>query len=50
LLNIHHQTAANWLAELADHLPPAPLPEEVEIGELDEMYTFVEDKKTDTTS
>ena len=50
LLNIHHQTVANWLEELADHLPPAPLPEEVEIGELDELYTSIQGKKRDITS
>ena len=52
LLNIHHQTVANWLEELADKLPPAPLPENVEVGELDEMYTSIQgkDKKSGFSS
>jgi transposase-like protein len=50
LLGIHHQTVANWLEEVADHLPPAPLPKEVRIGELDELYTSIQGKKTAITS
>lgn len=50
LLNIHHQTVANWLEELADRLPPAPMPDDVEIGELDELFTSIQGKKRNITS
>ncbi len=50
LLNIHHQSVANWLEDLADRLPPAPLPDDVEIGELDELFTSIQGKKRDITS
>ena len=50
ILKIHHTTVLNWLEEKATNLPPGPFPDAPEIGELDELYTFVEDKKTDTSS
>jgi len=34
----------------AAQLPPAPLPDEVETIEMDELHTFIEDKKTKPTS
>ena len=46
-----HQTVANWVAAHADALPAQPpQPEHVETAELDELYTFVGDKKTPVTS
>ena len=50
ILKIHHQTVANWIKESATQLPPGPFPDPIEIGELDELYTFIEDKKTDISS
>ncbi len=50
ILKIHHQTVANWIEESATQLPPGPFPDPIEIGELDELYTFIEDKKTDISS
>ncbi len=50
ILKIHHQTVSNWLEERAAQLPPGPFPDTPEIGELDELYTFIEDKKTDISS
>ena len=50
LLNIHHTTVMNWLEEYAEKLPPGPYPASVEIGELDELYTSIQGKKTDITS
>jgi hypothetical protein len=50
LLNIHHTTVMNWLEDYAKDLPPGPFPASVEIGELDELYTSIQGKKTDITS
>ena len=50
ILKIHHQTVANWIEESATQLPPGPFPDPIEIGELDELYTFTGDKKTDISS
>src|SRR5918911_4303317 len=45
-LGVVHQTVANWVTAASDGLPDAPpVPERVETAELDELYTFVADKK-----
>ena len=51
-LDISRQTVANWVKAHADSLPDvSPLPgDEVEVAELDELFTFVEKKKTSSTS
>jgi transposase-like protein len=49
-LGIHHQTVANWVKEYAEKLPDAPVPEKVQTAELDELFTFIGDKKTGSTS
>ena len=46
LLNIHHTTVMNWLEDYAENLDPGPFPASVEIGELDELYTSIQGKKT----
>jgi hypothetical protein len=43
-------TVMNWLEDYAKDLPPGPFPTSVEIGELDELYTSIQGKKTDFTS
>ena len=50
-LGIDHVTVMNWVKAHADQLPPAPTPTEepLHIVEMDELYTFVERKKTDGT-
>jgi len=47
-LGVVHQTVANWVAAYADALPDQPpQPDDpVAIAELDELNTFVGDKKT----
>jgi transposase-like protein len=40
------QTVAYWVTDLAEALPNAPLPSEVKEAEMDEMFTFIGDKKT----
>lgn len=49
-LGVNHQSVANWVAAYAAQLPDPPLPEQVETVELDELYTFIEEKKTEFTS
>jgi len=49
-LKIHHRTVSLWVKSHAEKLPPTPVPAEVHTAELDEMYTFIGDKKTKSTS
>jgi transposase-like protein len=48
-LKIAPRTVALWVTDLAEALPNAPLPEEVKEAEMDEMFTFIGDKKTEST-
>ena len=52
ILEISHQTVANWVKAYADQLPDAPpTPEGVlEVNEMDELFTVVGAKKTASTS
>lgn len=44
---ISHNSVINWVKELGQQLPDAPAPEVIpEVGELDELQTFVGSKKT----
>lgn len=45
-LKVAPQTVAYWVTEAAEALPNAPLPNEVSEAEMDEMFTFIGDKKT----
>jgi transposase-like protein len=52
-LAVSHQSVANWLKRHANSLPDhPPQPEAVtlEVNELDELHTFIGDKKTKSTS
>jgi len=49
-LGVNHQSVANWVADHAEILPQAPVPEEVKEAEMDELFTFIGDKKTRSTS
>jgi len=49
-LGVNPQSVANWAQAHAEKLPPAPVPEQVENAELDELFTFIGDKKTGFTS
>ena len=40
----------NWVKAYAAQLPDAPMPAEVDDVEMDELYTFIEHKKTESTS
>ena len=52
MLNVSHQTVSNWVTEQADRLPDEPpMPSgQLEVNEMDELFTFVGDKKTSFTS
>ena len=39
-----------WVKEHAEKLPEAPVPGEAYTVEMDELYTFIEEKKTGSTS
>lgn len=45
-LKVVPQTVAYGVTDLAEALPNAPLPNEVKEAEMDEMFTFIGDKKT----
>jgi transposase-like protein len=49
-LGIHHRTVAMWVKAQAALLPKPPMPEHVDTAEMDEMFTFIGDKKTRSTS
>lgn len=48
-LGVHHQTVINCVNAYVAALPPAAVPQQTTI-ELDELYTFVGEKKTKRTS
>jgi transposase-like protein len=49
-LKVSPQTVAYWVTEVAEALPNAPVPAEVKEAEMDELFTFMGDKKTGSTS
>ncbi len=49
-MEVHHTSVMNWVKEHAEKLPEAPVPEDVYTVEMDELYTFIADKKTGSTS
>jgi len=49
-LGIHHRTVAMWVKAQAALLPKPPMPEHVDTAEMDEMFTFIGDKKTRSAS
>ena len=51
LLGVNHQSVANWVAAAAAHVQtPPPQPAASAVIELDELYTFIGQKKTKSTS
>ena len=48
-LKVAPQSIANWVAEVAEGLPEAPVPREVKTAEMDELFTFIGDKKTESS-
>jgi transposase-like protein len=50
-LGVHHQTVINWTnAHIATLPDTPPLPSEVTVVEQDELFTFIGEKKTKSTS
>ncbi len=47
-LKVHHRTVSLWVADHAETLPNAPVPEEIKDAEMDELFTFIGDKKTES--
>ena len=50
LLQVNHQRVANWVNAYAAQLPAPPILDQVETVELDELFTFVAAKKSQTYS
>jgi hypothetical protein len=48
-LGVHHQSVANWAKAHAEELPAAPVSEKIDNAEMDELFTFIGDKKTRST-
>lgn len=46
-LGVHHRTVSLWVQAQAAQLPDPPVPSEVKEAEMDELFTFIGDKKTD---
>jgi transposase-like protein len=49
-LGLHHSTISLWVKAYAANLPETPKPAEVKDAEMDELFTFIGDKKTGSTS
>lgn len=52
-LSVSHQTVANWIKAHAESLPdepPQPDALTLDVSELDELFTFIGEKKTRCTS
>jgi transposase-like protein len=45
-LGLHHRTVSLWIKASAANLPALPVPEEVKTAEMDELFTFIGNKKT----
>jgi transposase-like protein len=44
LLGVNHQTVVNWIREREKKQPPAPMPRQGEIVEMDELYAVHQKK------
>ncbi len=49
-LGVHHRTVSLWVKAKVNSLPPTPVPKEVKVVEMDELFTFVGEKKRKSTS
>src|SRR5215211_5321016 len=47
-LKVSPQTVSLWVTDVAEALPHAPVPEEIKEAEMDEIFTFIGDKKTES--
>ena len=44
-LGVHHRTVSLWIQAQADQLPDPPVPSQVKEAEMDELFTFIGQKK-----
>jgi len=44
-LGVHHRTVSLWIQAQADQLPDPPVPSQVKEAEMDELFTFIGEKK-----
>jgi transposase len=49
-LGLHHRTVSLWVQAHKDTLPDPPVPKEVREAEMDELFTFIGEKKTKSSS
>jgi transposase len=49
ILKISPQSVSNWINAYVSKLPPTPMPNKPQVAELDELYTFLKQKKTKST-
>jgi transposase-like protein len=49
-LGFHHRTVSLWVKAQAAQLPDPQVSAEVKEAEMDELFTFIGDKKTKSTS
>lgn len=45
-LGLNHRTVSLWVRASAANLPDKPVPNEVKSAEMDELFTFIGNKKT----
>jgi transposase len=50
ILKISPQSVSNWISAYVSKLPPTPMPQKPKVAELDELYTFLKQKKTRSMS
>ena len=50
ILQVSPQSVANWVGVYVENLPAEQKPKSVHTAELDELYTFIGNKKTGSTS
>ena len=48
-LGVHHSTVSAWAKEHVNHMPTVPQPKKVKTAEMDELFTFIGNKKTKST-
>jgi transposase-like protein len=49
-LGVHHRTVSLWVQAHAAQLPDPPVPAEVKEAEMDELFSFIGEKKNKSSS
>jgi hypothetical protein len=49
VLGVNYQSVANWVRAHVARLPAEPVPDSAQAVELDELFTFIGEKKTKST-